>query len=68
MTWNYRVKLEDGTFVIVEAYYNEDGKLTATTEDSVGAVGDSLEGLKQSLLMMLQAVEDVYNLKKEVLK
>lgn len=68
MTWNYRVKLEDDIFFIVEAYYNKDGKLTATTENSVNPIGDTLGGLKENLEKMLKAVDDVYNLKAEVLK
>jgi len=63
-TWNYRVMREvspdpDGdweTYSIVEAYYDDEGRIEGTT-GSIKPMGNSLLELKSDLCLMLQALE-----------
>ena len=72
MTWNYRVackKLEvkidlsndvyeEDCFGIVEAYYNDQGEIYATTERFIEPYGETLEELKRNL----ETIQKAFNL------
>jgi len=46
--WDYSIR---------ETYYNEDGEITMHSNDARPAFGDSLEGIKETLTLMLRACE-----------
>lgn len=65
MTWNYRVCKEtysvgtpdeEVTYSIREAYYNND-KVDGVTTREVGAIGESVEELREVLINMLAALD-----------
>jgi len=66
VSWNYRVvrrtywtwgaRLDQYTYAIHEAYYGADGKITALTENPVGALSDGERSLAQVLDMMAEAL------------
>lgn len=57
--WNYRVVKKESElgpyYQIYEAYYEADGELITTTVDPIAPMGDSVEGLKRDIELMLQA-------------
>lgn len=65
MTWEYRVLsvpepegTESGEWLeIVEVYYDENGKLVNRTVDSMKPCGETVEEVREALLMMLDATE-----------
>lgn len=67
MTWNYRVCKEtfpeDDYYSIREVYYNNNGEITAVTEDAVGVSGYTIDEMKFSLEKMNLALnKDVVDL------
>ena len=60
MTWNYRVCKEthDGEvyYTLREVYYKDNGKIDGMTMKEVGAMGESVEELKEVLQNMLKAL------------
>ena len=64
MTWNYRIVKRsypnskwDDTYSIHEAYYNEEGQADSITVEGIEPVGETPKELKQSLEMMLKALD-----------
>lgn len=61
MTWNHRVRrteTEHGPwFDIVEAYYDDNGNIEATTKDGIAPEGESVAELRTTLERMLQALD-----------
>lgn len=59
--WNYRVLKRNQAggveYVIVEAYYDNEGNLDGRTEDAVSPYGETVEELRQSLQWMLLALD-----------
>jgi len=55
MVWNYRVIEHDGLFYIHEAYYNDNGDITAISEDPMHPQGETPEELKNDMKYFLQA-------------
>jgi len=55
MVWNYRVIEHDGCFYIHEAYYNDNGDITAISEDPMHPHGENLKELKGDIEYFLQA-------------
>lgn len=55
MIWNYRVIEHDGLFYIHEAYYNDNGDITAISEDPMHPHGENLKELKGDMEYFLQA-------------
>ena len=67
--WNYRVVRKkssyiettserervDYTYAIHEAYYDKNGYVGTITQDSVGPIGDNIEELRHSWVMMAEA-------------
>jgi hypothetical protein len=58
MTWNHRVRLRNGWFEIVEAYYDADGKLEMQTVDAVSPGGETVDELRDELNRMLRALDE----------
>ena len=63
MTWNYRVirhrkSGEDDFLEIHEVYYNEDGEPTSVTQEGVSAGDETIEGLRETLDLMKQALDE----------
>ena len=57
MSWNYRViKHAEQQFSIHEVYYDEEGKPHSMTVDPVSAFGETLEELKDDLLLISVAL------------
>jgi hypothetical protein len=57
--WNYRVMRKyDNSLAIHEVYYNDEDVVESYTCDEVGAMSDSIEGLREELLRMLDCLED----------
>ena len=55
MTWNYRMmQIHTGEHVVVEAYYDDAGKLNGWT-DRVAPLGETPEELAQDLELMMLA-------------
>ena len=58
MSWNYRViksypaTAENEWYSIHEVYYDDEGKITAWTEDAIAPESDTLEGLRDILGLM----------------
>lgn len=71
MIWDYRIGkkvltckvdcsndvYEEDCYGIVEAYYNDKGEVTFTTERFVNPYGETLEELKSSFEMMKEAFD-----------
>ena len=58
MTWNYRVVRDtDGAFSIREAYYDNEGRVEAITEEGIGPYGDTVEELRADYERMREAFE-----------
>lgn len=68
--WNHRVIKRETTyrrgesdeiteiaFGIVEAYYDDAGKLNGYTEDDIAPYGETLEELRENLQRMLKALD-----------
>lgn len=59
--WSYRVLKRDhhgeAEYVIVEAYYDDQGNLDGRTEDAVEPYGETIEELRQTLQSMLLALD-----------
>lgn len=55
MVWNYRVIENDKMFYIHEVYYNDNGDITAISEDPMHPHGETLEELKNDMKYFLQA-------------
>lgn len=61
--WNYRVTKTTSTidgeayYQLKEVYYDDDDKVTGFSEDAVGFGGDSVDELKDSLLMAMSAFD-----------
>lgn len=56
-TWNYRVAKNDyDEYVIVEVYYDDEGKVT-NWSGAISALGDDAASLKSDLEMMLKAFD-----------
>jgi len=49
MFWNYRVLEHDKMFYIHEVYYNDNGDITAISEDPMHPHGETPEELKNDL-------------------
>ncbi|NJO39382.1 MAG: hypothetical protein HC769_02390 [Cyanobacteria bacterium CRU_2_1] len=57
MTWNYRVFLEvDGSYVIREVFYAEDGSILGCTENAIEPYGQSLEELAKDIEWFKEAL------------
>lgn len=56
MVWNYRVIEHDKLFYIHEVYYNDNGDITAISEDPMHPHGETLEELKNDMEYFLQAL------------
>jgi len=58
MTWNYRVvRYPDDTLGIHEAYYDrETEEVLMITDDAVGIVAESLDGLVDEAIRMLHSI------------
>ena len=58
--WKYIVAKKkyagENEYSIREAYYNDSGKIYAITEDQIAPISESLEGLRNILLKMLDSV------------
>mgnify|MGYP001478475238 FL=1 len=62
--WNYRIIKDKDTYGLYEVFYNDDGKITAHSEEPE-IVGESAEDLLQTLrLMMDDAQKSYYNILK----
>ncbi len=65
MTWNHRVVkyvgkdcgIDETFYEIREAYYNQDGKIWAITENATGVFGENIDQLKVTLDRMTKALE-----------
>lgn len=59
MTWNYRVMtLNRGeSYEIHEVYYNEEGRPSMYSANSVKPFGENIEDLTQNLQWMLKALQ-----------
>jgi hypothetical protein len=55
MFWNYRVLEHDKMFYIHEVYYNDNGDITAISEDPMHPHGETPEELKNDLEYFCQA-------------
>ena len=60
MTWNYRVmkkKNSEGSFDfgIYEVYYDENGKVSSWTQESLTPVGSSSDDLEYKMKVMMEA-------------
>lgn len=55
MVWNYRIIEHDRMFYIHEVYYNDNGDITAISEDPMHPHGETLEELKNDLEYFRQA-------------
>mgnify|MGYP001385814533 CR=1 FL=1 len=60
--WNYRIiKLSDGTYGLYEVIYNDDGEISALSEET-DLIFDSVKDLLNSLRLMLDdAQKSSYN-------
>jgi hypothetical protein len=57
MGWDYRVfREEDGGYVVREVYYDDDGSITACTQDAVEPMGESIEELTRDIDYFKQAL------------
>lgn len=55
MTWGYRVmRKQDGLYVIVEAYYEDDGAMMGYTDEAWPS-GETVDELQGDLQLMLSA-------------
>jgi hypothetical protein len=57
-TWNHRVRLRNGWFEIVEAYYDDAGKLEGQTVDAIAPGGETVDELRDELNRMLRALDE----------
>lgn len=61
--WNHRIvkkyfhETDETYFTIHEAHYNDNGDLYGYTESGVDPCGESLEALRETLHMMLRALD-----------
>ena len=67
MVWNYRVIEYDKMFYIHEVYYNDNGDITAISEDPMHPHGETLKELKNDMEHFQQALKRPV-LKKEKIK
>lgn len=63
MFWNYRViqttyPSGEVDFGVYEVYYDNEGRITAYTEDPVPAVCETIEELRQDLQRMLECLDN----------
>ena len=56
MFWNYRVIENDKMFYIHEVYYNDNGDITAISEDPMRPHGETLEELENDMKYFLEAL------------
>lgn len=57
--WNYRVKrISEDTVGVFEAYYNDDGKIVGLSEDAVCPTGETVEDIRERLMLVLEALEE----------
>ncbi|MHB8883027.1 MAG: hypothetical protein ACYC69_16150 [Thermodesulfovibrionales bacterium] len=56
MSWDYRVIQSGGAFTIHEVHYNDQGDMTAVSEDPMGPSGETLEDLRDDMEYFLQAL------------
>ena len=61
MSWNYRVMKKkirgEDVFEIHEVYYTTEGKVKAWTENPIIPYGETMEELKEDILMQSRALE-----------
>ena len=57
MSWNYRVMKKDGCLGVHGVYYDEHGNIEGMDQDPNGPTGESLDHLKTTLELMLEALE-----------
>ncbi len=61
--WNHRIvkkyfpETDETYFTVHEAHYNDNGDLYGYTESGVDPCGESLEALRETLHMMLRALD-----------
>jgi hypothetical protein len=67
MFWNYRIIEYDEIFYIHEVYYNDNGNISAISEDPMHPQGKTLNELKGDMEYFLQAFNRP-GLKKEEIK
>lgn len=58
--WNYRIIKNKDTYGLYEVMYNDDGEITAHSQDPE-VIGDSPEDLLQTLRLMLDDANKSYN-------
>lgn len=64
MSWNYRVVKVNNEYGIHEIYYDNAGRIVGHSESSVIPVVDTVEELRQVLLLFQEALEkDVVEIK-----
>ncbi len=66
MVWNYRVIEHDKMFCIHEVYYNDNGDITAISEDAMPQHGETLEELANDMKYFLQALNRPVLSKEEI--
>tara|TARA_Y100000310_G_C20446480_1_gene698670 strand:- start:231 stop:536 length:306 start_codon:yes stop_codon:yes gene_type:complete len=54
--WNYRIIKDGETYGLYEVFYNDDGEISAHSENPE-VVGESVEDIKSSLELMLKDVK-----------
>jgi hypothetical protein len=58
MTWEYRVFQEaNGDYIIREVFYDDQGNITACTQDAVEPMGNSLRALTEDLAAFQAALK-----------
>jgi hypothetical protein len=67
MVWNYRVIEHEGIFYIHEVYYNDNGDITAISEDPMHPHGETIDELERDMEHFQQALGGPV-LKKEKIK
>lgn len=58
MTWNYRVVRTPQHFGVYEVYYDEEGRPIARSEHPVAPTSEDLDGLRERLGMVVDALDE----------
>ena len=57
MSWNYRVIEKDGGFGVHGAYYDEHENITGIDQDPNVPIGETVDQLRTTLELMLEALK-----------